>query len=911
MATGTEYEDLALHLEADVRHDFSPKYKGDIEFPYTEGESFGDKVDDFIENTIVKYFTDTTKNIDYISNYQARLKSRILFPVSDETDTFQASQAVTLIPSGNETVGIVHDAGKFITTTIGAQNVITFGSILDPAKKPISKNTKPIWYNPGNDAIQEIGLKQFGFDTDVIKSVTIKNLTAGTVSVIFTLGDDSQLDAITMSPVQQVLGKKRINDVEIGTAGFFTSIAKATDIELLSKVIKDKLRNKKYLLYVGKTLGDTFLVASCMEKLKDNDGIEVDNVYAQKIEENWFKWDVEGPSDSKPTKLMLKTGDRLNHIRAFIKGVGTVYETRKKTKDGEELAEESENENDSETKYFDYIPGEVSSEDIARGFVNAYINLIRDTEARYNELITGFKGFLDSSNVLKSDPMYSDFTGSETSMFSVTLGSPISKTHLSNAGLVIQDVILKLEGLKNAVKQIFNEKKVELETEIKGATTDENYDAIASNWATRYNEDVELATFLSPRTTSPLVAKGKYLHMNVVVAQGHPDSPITQPITITLKSAFEVVKKNRSGFLDINNSYDYKNTTFYKNFITPVNALIADIPSPDVPNGLAPLGVIKPPVVTPETVKAVSESFIEKVVKKTVSYLTHITNFFRGGPSKQKGGGGNPGAGDGSGMTNFSSSSSSFIIDQELMIFLNEINYTIYKKKSVENIIVPSIVNVDISAIKDRDMFPRLYTLYRYLEEPEVDELYAIYKLLEKSKEKLLYFADYTIAYQLYLELNSLFGDSMGIDTASVKTIDCYGYWKDLNKYMCKINHELSQTKSSVFSDMEIGFGLLSKETARNLEKLEILILAIERQQQLKKESEQKRRQGMQEERKQQQKENIYPEGSWKRDKTRRATPAYKKKVRERTFRRVEQNAGRRSLYRKFTHKTRRNRKND
>jgi hypothetical protein len=876
-----EYKDLAIHIEADVRHDFSAEDLAKIGL-YSEGSTIQESEGRVVgginkEDNIVAYFTNINSNKEYIENYIARLKSRMLFPVMDSTDTFQASQVTTLVPSGNSTVGIVQDAGKYITGFLGAKNVLTFGSVLDQAGKPVSDDKNPIWYDPGSSVYQEIDLDQFGFDPKVIKSITVSNFTGGEVSAVFTMADGTKIDAILRQPIKNEkhqLRSKPINNTFAEQSGYFVSIEKASDI-------KDD--PNLFMYFMGKTLGDTMLVASCMKQFKNvgkltqtrDEKTFIDypyesnkNIYypvssssssstiAAGSGSGSTRWktyqntSIQGPG---PETLLLKTGDRLNHIRAFIKGVGTIYETR------------NPKDSKSETKFFDYIPGSISAEEIANGFPTAYANLAKDVESRYNILITKYGSFLDKYNVLKSDTKYSDFTGSNKSVLATGVGIPITKNCLINAGYVIRFIIENLEFLKVNAAKYFNDKTAIISANVDSIASEEQFETLVEELTREYSKDLEIATFISPTTIDPLVASGLYTHKDVYVIS-HGNAPFTDPINIELLSVFEFIKANgKRTLINLENIDEtlkdaYQRTAFYRNFHAPIDALKGQdgivIPEKEVTQTKDYAGITlekirktNPAVVADNitepqkengAITSIAIDFLSNVLRKSVSYATHSMAvgiqrskdfIFNSLGIRQSGGAiDTSGAGSGTGSSSSSSSgsssssssssstsSSSTDTDTDVDninyegLYGNVTPYAINSEDELERFFTE--INLGIEGKLDkypstsyrftqkpitREEFPRTYTFMKYIESSgysiTASDLYCIRNIIKKTMDTILYVTDYTIAYELLSEISYLISSVKGYVTPTADSInkeDPTNLWKMINAYMCVVNHEI------------------------------------------------------------------------------------------------------------------------
>jgi hypothetical protein len=435
--------DMGYHLEGDVKHDFGSQ---GVALKYFIQTPHGRKTD---ERDVVNYFftnTDPGGPITYITNRDARLKSIKSFTIPKKTKTFEKWDPPVLFPGGNSQIGVVQDAGKFITQELGAQHVLTFGSILDPAGKPIEPQDDPIWFDPGPETEVEIKLEEFGFDPTVISSLILRRLTAGTVQALFKLPNGTILDAIKANVAVEPYGDKPINQTNIEKSGFFTSIEKAEQL----------LPGDKTLYYIGKTLGDTTLVASCMPSFQGG----IPNPFYGVEKPGWQDW---GPPPTRreypsmrlsdgtkpPTAMMLKTGDRLNHCRAFIKTVPSILEQPA----GKGRA----------VRQYEFIPGDVTLEATRKAILEGYVVAIGNIQKRYDELIAEFEASIEKKPITiqnpatrrKEDvertvlkPQYSNFSGD----------NEIKKTEgLARAGQLVLFIVRGLRKVKVRVLQWANE----------------------------------------------------------------------------------------------------------------------------------------------------------------------------------------------------------------------------------------------------------------------------------------------------------------------------------------------------------------------------------------------------------------------------------------------------------------------
>ena len=178
--------DMGYHLGSDVLHDFTAGvYEPNMYYHISGGPPIT---------------ADEPKVVDHFKGkpeIAKRLQVSTVFNVPKNTAVFSSWTAPNLHQVGNDKVGIVYDAGDKITQQLGANNVITFGSVLDPSKKPVQPGDNPIWFDPSVNQIT-IPLNMFGFDPAKIRSLKIQNFTGNATCAIFDT-PTGMFDAIKLS----------------------------------------------------------------------------------------------------------------------------------------------------------------------------------------------------------------------------------------------------------------------------------------------------------------------------------------------------------------------------------------------------------------------------------------------------------------------------------------------------------------------------------------------------------------------------------------------------------------------------------------------------------------------------------------------------------------------------------------
>ena len=514
---------MGYHLQADVAHDFG----GDAPVYNIGGAGALTRVGapNTSEDGALNYFIGPSPRglPNVTKDLVARLGQQVIFTVPDKTASFQNWKAPVLFQGGNDKIGVVQDAGEFITQRIGAKNVITFGSILDPAGKPIAPDQEPIWFQPSTNTVT-ISLAPFGFDSNVIKSIVIKDLTAGTVKSEFN-ANNKVIDAVAMSPPAPVVsgGKpKPINNTDIAKAGFFTSIKKAENVgrELQASGVKpDAIRklineNSQYF-FIGKTLGDAMLVASAMPGFPEN----VPNpnpYYGIGATTGWKSWVFKDRTVASPSLLCLKTGDRLNWLRAVLLNVPAIYEDQ--AKGGRKI------------KQYKFIPGLADPAAIKAAILSDFDALIPSIAERYNGLTNSLGNLLNQTDNRKIDRAKTNFAPGGSKEISSVSGDVL-------AGRVVREIRTRLGAISKRVTDWVAKQKT-----VASAIPATNTEQLRKV----YQTTLDRANACAPQTSTIFIEKGKqdpYLSSKLIVAnvpagvkQG--EWPLTTSIDIALRNAF-------------------------------------------------------------------------------------------------------------------------------------------------------------------------------------------------------------------------------------------------------------------------------------------------------------------------------------------------------------------------------------
>jgi hypothetical protein len=525
--------DMGYHLYGDIKHDFgtltSPAtfYNiNDQRAPTTVGASA------ISEDAVVKYFM----NDAHVSDYKARLSGEVIFTVPEKTANFQKWNPPLLYAAGNDKIGIIQDAGEFITLRLGAKNVLSFGSILDPAGKPIAPAQQPIWYDPGPATTVDIPLEPFGFNPQIISALRVTKLTAGTVNASYVLNTGKAIDAVAMSPpAQEVTGGKgkRINQTDVEFSGFFTSIEKVSKLQeqlslagITNNDVQKKLKNENLVyFYIGKTLGDAMLVASGLPEFLGNDmTTKTKNPYHGIGSPNWKQWGASGTTVSSPDILALKTGDRLNYIRAIIMNLPAIYEQQAKG---------------GRTKEYIFFPGTGNPEAVRASLLDDFGRIKKDVTDRYSELRTNLLRMAED----KSLRTKSSFAPGGTQVLRSDTATALAVKLLRNLAdaLVTAPEVQPVGGVCGTIVKWIDSGKTTAESLTNNSDLRSYYDTV-----------LQIANSCSPQVTSLYSGKPKqeqYLLSKLIVANVPPEGaiwPLPSSLDISLRNAFDNFNKATS-----------------------------------------------------------------------------------------------------------------------------------------------------------------------------------------------------------------------------------------------------------------------------------------------------------------------------------------------------------------------------
>jgi hypothetical protein len=498
---GIETSVWAHHLREDILHDKLV----DISYADTTASPAGAEGG---EGGTYKFLVDLAQADP---NFSARKSKLLSFSINKGTESFQNWNSPRLYEAGNDRIGVVQDAGKFITGLLGAQNVVTFGHVLDPAGTPIDPKSKPILFLPPAGTRVDIQLQQFGFNPAIIPKISIGDFTAGTVTCTWdyngrTLDAVAKRDVVAGTP----LLPKQINNPRTENAGFFVSRADATGEGNLAGIAD--LRPYK----IGKTLGDTLLVASAMQTFGGGVVNPFCGIGPVAQAGAWQGFGAGAPAVAPvPTILALKTGDRLNHLRAILKDVPSILEKPATAGRG---------------RLFEFFPGNVDEALLLETLRASVAALPAEVDRRYTQLINQFRAAAPGG-VLNAD--YAQFAAGNASL---------SGLGLRYGGEVFMMIADTLELLRLRIRGLF-------------AAEDVAFKAREGDVPARMQEYQKLNEFvnrLAPPTAEILTNRG-FVNQNIVIITApsggySPGTPFEgiQPVKIMLHSIFTKIEQNRT-----------------------------------------------------------------------------------------------------------------------------------------------------------------------------------------------------------------------------------------------------------------------------------------------------------------------------------------------------------------------------
>ena len=530
MAAPVFEEYMGYHLLSDTIHDF----KGDALIYNIKGTDAATQVGatSTSEDQTVRFFLEGP-GAALINDLAARQADAVTFTVPDKTASFDNWKPPLLYPAGNDHIGIIQDAGEYITTRIGSKNVLAFGSILDPAGKPNHPAHEPIWFEPEGQNQVEIPLNLFGFDADVVRTIGISGLTAGTVKAAFGKPDGTYIDAVAMSPPLPEIGggkAKPLNNTKIEKAGFFTSIEKASNLpeQLDAAGITNPARaallgDYRKFFFIGKTLGDAMLVASAMPAFGEGIPNPYFNVAGSATVGTWKTWITQAPI-AAPDILILKTGDRLNWLRAILFNVGAIYEDQAK--------------GGRKTKQYKYFPGTADPVQIRAALLADFDTMKTTVQTRYADLVKSMESLIATDGLI--DTTKTNFAPGGDTVVKTPNGRAQATRLLSIiAGGLFQSDSAAVTFCNIVLNWIDTRKTIAASIDI---STSEGVSPLRAF----YQDTLNRANACSPQSSSLFIQKGKqdpYLTHKLVVANVPSgvtagEWPFPSSLDIAVRNAF-------------------------------------------------------------------------------------------------------------------------------------------------------------------------------------------------------------------------------------------------------------------------------------------------------------------------------------------------------------------------------------
>jgi hypothetical protein len=333
--TASPEQTLQYHLKADMEHDHSetrPKKSIFAEDQFPEllnlvPNAMGGSLN---EDTVRDFFVEGVTPLDaqiQDKKERARLRTRFVMP-PESSDFYSAKFSDLFKPFGQATkkeVGVLQDAGIQIYKMMDARNIITYGSILDQAGKPVDD---AYYYK---SSVTEVVLKpaEFGFDESIVSKIVVKDFNGQTKTCkcIFTINGKERG---TTTPI---LINKRGGDFK--SVDEVRQTWTAIKAQKASTGYTDQQLVDAYAAFVGKALGDILLVTSIG---KDDPNYPV----GKKL----TPLGGSSPGNLQIKEVLLNTGDRLNHVRAFIRGVHSMYSSANAT---------------TKLRTYEFLPGNIGS----------------------------------------------------------------------------------------------------------------------------------------------------------------------------------------------------------------------------------------------------------------------------------------------------------------------------------------------------------------------------------------------------------------------------------------------------------------------------------------------------------------------------------------------------------------------
>jgi hypothetical protein len=454
----------------------------------------------------------------------------IEFGMATPTGTFR-QRAPPLVPTGNKTLGVITDNGEFITRDyLNAMHVVSFGNSVDPAATPVLPRDKPIYYKPDRNSNIYIDLQQFGFAPESINGIWIADI--GNLSEVYTawiqprprgptffdpismtdkelvnLDPISNSDLRTFAWIHENTVPKEMNDV----SGAYASIKGTVEAGAVRK------QNKM----IGKTLGDTMIVASAMSHFLryDNDPANpprIPNPFhgAGQVAgwKNYMSADPASYYDGEvPISIAVKTGDLLNAVRAILKDVPTIFEQL---------------EAGDMPRHFKFYPSTPDAGSIVDQLPRLYERLVQDVQDRYTNLIEKFEETIEG-DVLKSG--YSRFQVPDSRAYTFFSDrDPERAAKRTTAGGFIRRIVVQLGVLRDSTVGYFRARIAEMPPTID-----------------RYNEDIRSMLEMCPQTDEVVrYREGAEILMKLIV----PIQRGPRPYEIHLYSLFKFVNEGNEPF---------------------------------------------------------------------------------------------------------------------------------------------------------------------------------------------------------------------------------------------------------------------------------------------------------------------------------------------------------------------------
>jgi hypothetical protein len=487
-------KDMGYHLHCDIVHDLQTARKTENYGTYTlsalhipDSGVNGGKIDEDAASAYLKNLI----NLPGVRN--ARFTTSKYFITYQNTAVYPDNDVMGPLFLGvpNNNVAIVQDNGSQLFDKLGVHNLLTFGSVLDQAGKPVHSDDNPFYYDQPS---YDISLCKYGFKDPV--TLSIRQFDGRTTMCAMTMSNGKKYDAITteeIGAIEEPNKSKPINKTTPDESGYFSSI------DQISKITEtDVSTDEIQRYYAGKALGDTTLVASIEELLDARNRVQLRSLY-------------NASAIPRLDRIVLKTGDRLNHVRAILRDVPSIYQHPRQT---QQLS-----------STYEFIPSSVDIDVITinNSFREGILQIRDRLLARYDAL-------KDAFSALTTVNEHIIFGLFDENMFDTIQLQTTKLTPLVN------DINLRIDTIKERIRDFYTLKHTE--ASVQGITLEQIN--------TIYKTAEATAAILTPKCTTLKNKSEGYYNSTVIVFQtNNKIDTILNTVRIRFKEMIEAQKKDK------------------------------------------------------------------------------------------------------------------------------------------------------------------------------------------------------------------------------------------------------------------------------------------------------------------------------------------------------------------------------